>query len=201
MIGVLSISFLLILSLLVDLSNVFETTFVSEDESHENTAAIYILQLYSHAKYAWDRLQRRKDTYSPIKTGFYYSTEITNRRDYPLVNNLELLQVCYAMYKITNDTLFLQEAKTLFLSILEYNLAKITIENKLYAVFHNYNWEEDVLFNSTFSPINLYVPLAIEDPYFVSYFETLLSTNHEIFWSPKNLVYQSRDKNEKSYYF
>ncbi|MHA2307347.1 MAG: hypothetical protein ACXACU_18355 [Candidatus Hodarchaeales archaeon] len=167
-----------------------------ESETDENLSppAIPIFQLYLDAKYAWDKLQLRKDVYGPNQTEFFFSTAVQSNTNYSTVNNLGLLSVFYSMYKITNDSSYLELASDLFSQILKYQTSQVSISGSSYNVIASYDWENDILSDSSISPVGFYVPIALEDSEYIPYFEDLLSTSHDIFWSPNKLVYNSRSK-------
>ncbi len=166
----------------------------SETDSDLTPPSIPIYQLYLDAKYAWDKLQLRKDVYGPNQTGFFYSTAVQSNTNDSIVNNLGYLPVFYSMYKITNDSSYLELASDLFSQVLEYQTSQILVSNSSYNVIVHYDWKNDILADSSIYPIALYVPIALEDSSYIPYFEDLLSTSHDIFWSPNNLIYNARSK-------
>jgi hypothetical protein len=95
---------------------------------------------------------------------------------------------------MTNDSNYLDLARDLFSQVLEYQTSQVSISGSSYNVIASYDWENDILSDSSISPVELYVPIALEDSTYIPYFEDLLSTSHDIFWSPNNLVYSARSK-------
>ena len=106
-----------------------DTDIVPSSGSPNATNSLPIFQLYQDAKYAWDKLQLRKDVYGPDKTGFFFTTDVVNNVNYSVVNNLGFLKVYYSMYKMTNDSTYLDLARELFLNILDYCSGQVDVSD------------------------------------------------------------------------
>ncbi len=156
--------------------------------------SIPIFQLYQDAKYAWDKLQLRKDAYGLNKTDFFYSTEVIENVNATITNNLGYLPIYYSMYKITNDSNYLALARNMISNIMKYSLGQLEMNNNTYDFVVSYNWSSDNIIDNYFSPVGLFVPIASDDSFFVPIFENLLQNSHEVFWSPQNLIYERRAK-------
>ncbi|MHA2246047.1 MAG: hypothetical protein ACXADY_13875 [Candidatus Hodarchaeales archaeon] len=165
-----------------------------KSDSESSLPAIPIYQLYLDAKYAWDKLQLRKDIYGPIKTDFFYSTEVLSNENSSIINNLGFLLVYYSMFKMTNDSNYLDSARDLFSKIIELQTNKVTINNSDYNMIANYDWANDILVDDSINKIGYYAPIAMEDSSYLPFFEEFTSTSHALFWSPNNLIYPSRNK-------
>ncbi|MFX1535115.1 MAG: hypothetical protein ACFFDI_12895, partial [Promethearchaeota archaeon] len=153
--------------------------------------SISIIEILNDCLYAWDKLQTRRDMYGPNQTSMYFKTEVVSNSNYSQAYSVELLPTFYAMYKITNDSSYLDAAWEMFQDILTYCLGRISRENKTGEVLFRYNWETDQIDNSSVNPITVFVPIALEDPRYIPYFERLIAGSHELFWSPANLIYKT----------
>ncbi len=174
--------------------NLLEMAKTANEFPTDGSSSISIVQLYQDAKYAWDRLQLRKDFYGANQTGFFFSTEVIKNVNFSTTNNLGYLPIYYAMYKITNDSSYLTLAREMFNNVLKFTSAQLNLADTIYDVICTYDWKNDVIVDDTFSPVGLFIPIALEDPYYIPFFEDLISDSYEIFWSPENLIYPSRNK-------
>ncbi|MFX0062404.1 MAG: glycoside hydrolase family 47 protein [Candidatus Hermodarchaeota archaeon] len=151
--------------------------------------SLSIFQLWGDAKYAWDKLQTRRDKYGPIQTAMYFTTEVVTNVNTSTAYSSQLLATFYAMYKITNDSSYLDAAWEMFQDIVKYCMWPVSRENKTGDVLFSYDWEIDQILTSAVGPVNLFVPIALEDSRYIPYFERLITGSHELFWSPSNLIY------------
>lgn len=154
---------------------------------------ISIFQLYEDAKYAWKKLQTRIDYYGPKITKMYFGTEISTNNNLSTAMSLELLPTFYSMYKITNDTNYLNAAWEMFQDAWNRCVKLVSATDKTGYIWFAYDWKNDTLLNSRAYPIEIFVPFAKEDPRYIPYFELLIAGSHNLFWSPKNLIYAERD--------
>jgi hypothetical protein len=150
------------------------------------------VELFEDAKFAWDRLQTRVDDTGPNNTNLYYYTRVGSNENLTKAASVELLPTFYAMYKITNDSYFLDRAWLMFLSLLDNCQGSVTWSTESGKVLFGYDWQNDLVINSYVGPITYFVPFAFEDPRFTPHFEELVSGSHELFWSPINLMYGAR---------
>jgi hypothetical protein len=188
---------ILILPINSNLYSIPNKTFKLKYENNDTDLAnalntLPIFQLYLDAKYAWDKLQLRRDIYGPNKTGFYYPSEVIDNVNTTSTNNLAYLPVYYSMYKLTNDSNYLSIARNMTSNVLQYNLGQLIMENNTYDIVTSYNWSSDTILDSYFYPPGFFLPIAIDDPFFIPIFENLLIDSHEAFWSPQNLIYERR---------
>ncbi|MHA2176687.1 MAG: hypothetical protein ACXABI_17820, partial [Candidatus Hodarchaeales archaeon] len=149
---------------------IFPLSFVGQDSnaiptsnstlSDYSSCSIPIVQLYQDAKYAYDKMQLRQDIYNPNQTGFYFSTEVIENRNYTVTNNLGHSTIFYVMYKMTNDSNYLDLARNLFLNILKYCSGQINVSNTIYNSIVSYDWKNDIILDSSFSPLGIFLPIA-----------------------------------------
>ncbi|MFW9777489.1 MAG: hypothetical protein ACFFE8_01465 [Candidatus Heimdallarchaeota archaeon] len=157
------------------------------------SGSISIYQLYQDAIYAWDRLQSRKDDSGPVKTGFHYRTRVSSDYNYTWADTLNLLPTYYSMYKITNDTSYLDQAWVMFQNLIQYSTRIVNRGNKTGRAIFGYDWTTDTILEPYVAPAVFFAPIALEDPRYIPYFEQLVRGNHELFTSPSNLLYSSLD--------
>ena len=120
LLSVLAILFILISA--ISSSNVVKKADSNDNlESEIDSLAISIIQLYFDAKYGWDKLQLRKDITGPNQTGLYYGTEVENNVNFTSISHYYPIISAYSMYKISNDTRYLDLVKEMFSNVLKYS--------------------------------------------------------------------------------
>ncbi|MFX1254453.1 MAG: hypothetical protein ACFFCZ_22765 [Promethearchaeota archaeon] len=159
------------------------------DVPDEIPGSVSILQMWEDAKYAWNKLQTRRDKYGPVQTAMYFSTEVVANVNSSTAYSPQLLATFYAMYKLTNDSSYLDAAWEMFQDIVSLCMFPVSRENKTGEVLFSYDWKTDQILNSTVVPVSLFIPIALEDHRYIPYFERLIAGSHELFWSPNNLIY------------
>ncbi|MFW9990987.1 MAG: hypothetical protein ACFFD4_02895 [Candidatus Odinarchaeota archaeon] len=90
-----------------------------------NSKNLSIYELYLDAKYAWDKLQLRRDVYGPVKTGFYFETEVSY--DVNMSYSIPMVPVTYAMYKITGDHQYLDAGWKVFQDYMDLCMATVIV--------------------------------------------------------------------------
>lgn len=152
---------------------------------------IPIYQIYLDSEYAWQKLLTRQDRVGPIDTNMFFGTEVIANVNKTLACGVELLSTIYSMYKITNNSDYLEIGWEMFQDIISYRLRNITRGEITGELLVNYNVELDEIEDSIITAPSIFVPIALEDPRYIPYFERIISGAYKLFWSPINLIYQS----------
>ncbi|MHA1972136.1 MAG: hypothetical protein ACTSW1_04015 [Candidatus Hodarchaeales archaeon] len=173
----------------MNLNNDLVVKSTEEEKNMELTISIY--QLYKDALYAWQRLQTRRDFYGSVSTGLYFRTEVQTNKNSTHSYSLGVLPIFYSLYKISNDSIFLDLARETLESVWKYCISNITVNGDTFSVQVGYDWLKDETLDSSFSLPYIFVPIALEDSFYLPYFEKIISDSHALFWSESNLIHQS----------
>ncbi|MFW9991569.1 MAG: hypothetical protein ACFFD4_05885, partial [Candidatus Odinarchaeota archaeon] len=183
---IVTVSLLVVSSIMPDVKQSEEVSKSLEDVSDYG---ISIYGLYLDAKYAWDRLQTRKDNWGPRNTSMYFSTQVLSNTNFTDAYTTSLLNVMYAMYKLSGDSQYLDDGWEMFQEIWDSCYGTVSSGSKTGEVLFRYSWETDTVLNTTAGLTPVFPPLILEDPRYESYFDRLTDGNHKLFWSPINLTY------------